>query len=449
MGGEQAGAAHLLRSFGGANRPVFTRGQGVELELSTGHVVLDAACGVGVTCLGYSAEPVVRRMTEQAGTLPYAHAMRFETPVMSELAGKVAAKAPGDLNHCFFVSGGSEAVESALKLARQYWIERGQPGKGLVIGRRPSFHGSTLATLSVGWYAARRETFAPLLLPTLHVPSPNRYRGCTFCGGVETGCTAACANALEKLILEQGPENVAAFIAEPIVGAAGGALVPPAGYFQRVKEICQTHDVLFIADEVITGFGRTGRWFGVEHEDVVPDILVFAKGIGAGYAPLGGIVVRDRVAEAIHGGSGAFQHNFTLASHAVSCAVGCAVIDEFERQDLIAKVAERADLLRSAFDGLAESGIVGDIRGRGYLLGIELVADRLTKQPFPRSAQVAARIAVKALEEGVLIYPCGGADGDSDYLLVMPAFVMEECQFAQVADRVNRAIHAVEAELRS
>jgi len=439
--------SYLLKQSVGSDFPMFVRGTGVELHTATGDVVIDAASGVGVTCLGYDAEPVVRRMTEQATNLPYAHALRFETPAMLELAAKVQTVAPGDLSTCFFASGGSEAMESALKCARQYWIERGLPNKRRVIGRRPSFHGASMAALSVGWYAERRKAYAPYLFEALHAPTPNPYRGCSACDWAPSGCTEACADDLERILLEEGPENVAPFIAEPIVGAAGGALVPPQGYFARIEKICRRYDVLFVADEVITGFGRTGRWFGVEHEGVTPDILVFAKGIGAGYAALGGIIVSSSVAEVIHSGSGAFQHNFTLSGHTIACAVGCAVLDEFNRLDLVSRVANGAGRLQGALDRLWESELVGDIRGRGYLWGIELVADRASRRSFSRSQRMAARVAARAIEEGLLVYPGGGSDGDSDYLLVMPPFVMPEEMFDDVAERLLRAIRAVQKDL--
>jgi adenosylmethionine-8-amino-7-oxononanoate aminotransferase len=432
---------HLLRPDIDRLYPVFVAGEGVELIDDHGRRYLDAASGVGVTCLGYSADTVAEAMLRQATTLQYVHALRFETPPMRQLADLIASVTPVHLNQIFFVSGGSEANESAFKLVRQYWLERGRPEKWRIVGRRPSFHGNTLATLAAGWHAGRRKRHAPLLLDFLHVDTPNLYRGC---GEHEGPCTAECAGRLEELIDRVGAASIAAFIAEPVVGAAGGALVPPEGYFERVREICTAHEILFIADEVITGFGRLGRWFGVERFGVVPDVVVFAKGVSAGYAPLGGIAVRDELIEAFRRGSGRFEHNFTMAGHPVACAAGIAAVETLMRDRLVERVAGLEavffESLHRHLDGLP---VVGDVRGLGFLAGVELVADPDRRTPFPPSMGMSARATAAAMQEGVVVYPCGGGveGGEAgDYLLLMPPFISTEAELEAMAERLGRGL---------
>jgi hypothetical protein len=479
---------HLIGPDLRTQAPVFVRGEGVELIDGDGRRYLDAASGVGVTCIGYSASEVVDAMREQAGTLPYLHAMRFEAPPAQQLADLVASVLPGDLDQVFFASGGSEANESVIKFVRQYWVERGQPERWKVIGRRPSFHGNTLATLSVGWHAGRRQRHAPLLLPMPHIGTPNSYRGCEHCrtadehrrtadehrrpaeehrrtegahrrtangdgAAAEAGrCTLACAAELEDAIQQAGPETVAAFIAEPVVAAAGGVLVPPPGYFQAIREICDRYDVLFVADEVFTGFGRLGTWFGMERFGVLPDIMVFAKGITAGYAPLGGFAVRTALVEPFRQGSGRFEHNFTYAAHPVAAAVGIAVIGILQRDRLVERVAAAEPMFASLLrDQLGELPVVGDVRSIGLLGGVELVADTGTKQPFPAPAGIAARATRLALDKGVIVYPCsGGVDGEAgDYLILAPPFVSSDDDLEQMVERTGHALRRLGHELAS
>jgi adenosylmethionine-8-amino-7-oxononanoate aminotransferase len=431
---------HLLRPDLEQVYPVFTAGEGVELIDVHGRRYLDAASGVGVTCLGYGAVEVVEAMTRQARVLPYVHSLRFETQPMRRLADMIAEVAPGDLNTVFFVSGGSEANETAFKFARQYWLERGEPERWRIIGRRPSFHGNTLATLAAGWHDARRRRHAPLLLDFPHVETPNQYRGCPLCAG---GCTLACADQLDEVIRQVGPETVAAFIAEPVLGAAAAALVPPDGYFRRVREICDRHGILLVADEVITGVGRTGRWFGIEHFGVQPDIVTFAKGIAGGYAPLGGMVVRDALLEAFRDGSGRFEHNFTMAGHPVACACGIATLEVLSRDRLVERVAELGPgFLELLHERVGDLPIVGDVRGIGFLAGVELVADRTTHRPFPPEEAMSVRATRYAMEEGVVVYACsGGVEGKSgDYLLLMPPFISTEEQLHDMVHRLARGL---------
>ncbi len=439
----------LLRADLSRPSTTFVRGEGVELVDQDGRRYLDAAAGVGVACLGYGVTEVADAMRAQAQELSYVHALRFESLPVRELAGLVSGVTPGDLDRVFFVSGGSEANESAFKFARQYWLERGEPERWRVIGRWPSFHGNSLATLAAGWHAIRRKRHAPLLLPFPHVEAPNRYRGCGHCAHAGS-CTLGCAEELERRILEVGPGSVAAFVVEPVVGAAAGALTPPDGYFQVVRDICDRYGVLLVADEVFTGFGRLGRWFGVERFDVQPDVLVFAKGVSGGYAPLGGFAVRTGLVEPLVRGSGRFEHNFTYAGHPVAAAAGAAVLKILIRERLVERVAAHEgpffDALRAV---LCDVGLVGDVRGCGLLAGVELVSDRVTKRPFPARAGVAATAASYAMEEGVIVYPCsGGVDGeDGDYLLLMPPFVSTTDELTEMVTRLGRALQRLSADL--
>ena len=440
---------HLLQAALRDRHPVMVAGEGVELVDGDGRRYLDAASGVGNACLGYSASAVGDAMREQAAQLPYVHGLRFETPVQRELADRIAGLAPGDLDWVFFTSGGSEANESAFKFARQYWLERGRPGKWKIIGRWPSFHGNTLATLAAGWHATRRAAHAPQLLAFDHVSSPNLYRGCGTCAR-SSACTLGCADELEQAIIRNGADQIAAFIAEPVIGAAAAASGPPPGYFARIREICDAYDVLLIADEVFTGFGRLGRWFGSERFDIRPDILSFAKGISAGYAPLGGIVVRDELVQAFQDGSGRFEHNFTMAGHPVSCAAGVAVLDILERDELVASVADREERLlswiREETEGIC---IVGDVRGCGFLLGIELVQDRMSKRSFPSDLHMATRAATATMAAGVITYPCqgGGWSSPGDALLVMPPFVSTDEELQEMARRIGTGLRNLEKEI--
>jgi len=446
-----ASTAHLLRPDLRKSYPVFVRGDGVELISDEGHRYLDAISGVGVTCLGYSATEVAEAVALQAQILPYVHTLRFETQPMRQLADLIADIAPGELSTVFFVSGGSEANETAFKFARQYWLEEGSVDKWKVIGRRPSYHGNTLATLSASWHIGRRQRHAPLLLKFPHTVTPNSYRGCTYCSDVGGKCSLACADELDEVIRHEGPETVAAFISEPVVGAAGGALVAPPGYYDRIRDICDQQRVLLISDEVITGFGRTGRWFGFEHFGVQPDIITFAKGVSAGYAPLGGLVVSNTLLAVFRAGSGKFEHNFTMAGHPIACAAGLATVTILRRDAMVERVAA----MESAFFGrlheaLDDVAIVGDIRGLGLLAGIELVADRATKRPFDFQDAVSSRAAACALDERINVYPCsGGVEGGEagDYLLIMPPFVTSEDELDEMVSRVGKALHRLSDEV--
>jgi adenosylmethionine-8-amino-7-oxononanoate aminotransferase len=420
----------------------------VWIETDDGRRILDGSSGALVASIGHGVREVVEAQRAQAERVSYIHGTHFTVEAQEELAERLAALAPGDLNRVYPVSGGSEANESAIKLARQYWLERGKPTKYKVIARWTSYHGNTLGALSLSGHAARRRPYAPMLLDEPHIPPCYCYR-CPF-GLAYPACGVRCAHALEDEVLRQGPEHVSAFIAEPLVGAAGGALTPPPEYFPIIRAICDRYDVLFIADEVMTGIGRTGANFAVNHWQVIPDIITTGKGVGGGYAPLGAMIVREGVYQAIATGSGAFVHGFTYGGHPPSVAVGAAVLKYVVEHSLVHQAAARGRYLEQRLQPLYASRIVGEIRGKGLMWGIEFVQDKATKQPFAREQRVAERVGEAAFRRGLIIYPgSGNADGvRGDQLLIGPPLVITEGEIDQLVEMLAGAIADVEQELR-
>lgn len=444
----QAQAAHNhLFSRSAQAKPRVRRAEGVWIETEDGRRILDGSSGALVASIGHGVREVIEAQRAQAEQVSYVHGTHFSVAAQEELASQLAALAPGDLDRVYPVSGGSEANESAMKLARQYFLETGRPAKHKVIARWTSYHGNTLGALSLSGHAARRRPYAPMLLDEPHIPPCYCYR-CPF-GLQYPSCGVRCAHALEDEITRQGPEYIAAFIAEPIVGAAGGALVPPPEYFPIIREICDRYDVLFIADEVMTGIGRTGESFAVNHWNVVPDMITTGKGVGGGYAPLGAMIVREPVYQAIAQGSGAFLHGFTYGGHPPSAAAGAAVLKYVAGHDLVANAARRGAYLAERLAPLREQQIVGDVRGKGLMWGIEFVRDRATKEPFNRNLRVAERIGEAAFERGLIIYPgSGNADGvNGDQLLIGPPLVISEPELDQLVAMLTAAIVAVEDDL--
>lgn len=418
---------------------IIERGEGVYLYDSKGHKYIDASGGPMVVNIGHGrrevAEAVARCMERLTYVLPvFAHEERLE------LAERIQKLTPGSLNRIWFGSGGSESVEAALKLAYQYQTVRGKPGKHKMLSRRQSYHGNTALTLAVGGMTARREAFAPLLPRGYHVAEAHCYR-CPF-GQTYPECALACAEDLERRILDEGPETVAAFIAEPVVAAAAGVVPPPPGYFARIREICDAHDVLFIADEVVTGFGRTGRNFGLDHYDVVPDIMTFAKGVASGYAPLGGMAVRDEIMEVFENDGVEFNTIFTYSAHPSACAAGNAVQRILEEECLIERAAEMGEYLGEALQRLTDLPIVGDVRGLGLLWGIEFVQDKATGAPFPAELDVKVDILRQCMRRGVVMYPGYGVDseGRGDQLILAPPFIIERHQIDEIVDVLDSVI---------
>jgi adenosylmethionine-8-amino-7-oxononanoate aminotransferase len=423
--------------------PQASRAEGCFVYTTEGRRYLDASGGAAVVTIGHGVEEVARAMAEQASRLAYVHSSQFQTGVVEKLAQRILNLAPQDMRRggrVYFTSGGSEATETAIKLARQYWLERGNAKRTRVIARRQSYHGSTLGALSVSANVRRREPFAPLLFEWGHAAQCFCYR-CPF-NLTYPECNVDCADDLDRLLVRDGDEDVAAFIFEPVSGATLGAAVPPEGYVQRIAEICHRHKILLIADEIMSGMGRTGKPFAVQHWDVTPDMILVGKGIASGYAPLGAVIVAGHVAEAIAHGSGTFLHGFTYNSHPVAAAAGNAVLDAIERDKLFDRVVSAGQEMSAALAPLKRFSVVGEVRGIGLLWGVEFVRDAKSREPFPPDARISARIAEDALESGVMTYPIQGcADGQrGDHILLAPPFTITSGMIQMVASALEHAV---------
>ncbi|MDQ0139734.1 aspartate aminotransferase family protein [Cupriavidus necator] len=425
--------------------PVAVAGQGIELIDSTGRRYLDACGGAAVSCLGHGHPRVIEAIKAQLDTIAYAHTSFFTTEVSETLAETLAQAAPGDLDHVYFVSGGSEAVESALKLARQYFVEVGQPARRHFIARRQSYHGNTLGALAIGGNAWRREPFLPLLVPAHHVSPCYAYRD-RQAGETDAQYAQRLADELEVKILELGPGSVAAFVAETVVGATAGAVPPVGDYLKRIRAVCDKYGVLLILDEVMSGMGRTGYLFACEEDGVVPDIVTIAKGLGAGYQPIGAMLSTRRIYDAIVGGSGFFQHGHTYIGHATACAAALAVQRTIVEDRLLANVLARGEQLRSRLrEALGDHPNLGDVRGRGLFVGVEFVADRDSKATLDPALKTHARLKSAAMRNGLLVYPMGGTvDGvHGDHVLFAPPFICTPRDIDHIVERFAAAVQAV------
>ncbi|QTP55630.1 aspartate aminotransferase family protein [Billgrantia sulfidoxydans] len=424
--------------------PTAVKGEGHYLIDDQGRRYLDACGGAAVSCLGHSDAAAIEAIREQVGKVAYAHTAFFTTEPMEALADFLVERAPAGLESVYFVSGGSEAMEAALKLARQYFIEIGQPQRKHLIARRQSYHGNTLGALATGGNAWRRQQFEPLLIDVSHVSPCYAYRGLQEGESPEAYATRL-ADELEAEILRLGAENVMAFVAEPVVGATMGAVPAVPGYFKRVREVCDRHGVLLILDEVMCGMGRTGTLFAAEQEGVTADLITIAKGLGAGYQPIGATLVSGRIRDAIANGSGFFQHGHTYIGHATACAAALAVQTTIQERDLLPRVRELGEgLQRRLTERLGEHPHVGDIRGRGLFLGLELVADRATKAAFEPERKVHARVKQAAMQAGLMCYPMGGTiDGrQGDHILLAPPFILAESHLDEIVDKLDIALRS-------
>ncbi|MBX8518995.1 aspartate aminotransferase family protein [Pseudomonas cichorii] len=422
--------------------PIALQGEGPYLIDSNNRRYLDASGGAAVSCLGHSDPDVIEAVRRQVGQLAYAHTSFFTTQVMEELADFLVARAPEGIDSVYFVSGGSEAIEAALKLARQYFIEIGQPRRKHLIARRQSYHGNTLGALATGGNEWRRKQFEPLLIDVSHVSPCYAYREQQKGESVEAMGVRLAAE-LEAEILRLGAENVMAFVAEPVVGATLGAVTAVPGYFKRIRQVCDRHGVLLILDEVMCGMGRTGSLFAAEQEGITADLITIAKGLGAGYQPIGATLVSKRIRDAIASGSGFFQHGHTYIGHATACAAALAVQKAIESRGLLAQVNRLGEGLRERLlDRLENHPHVGDIRGRGLFQGIELVADRESKAPFEPALKLHAKIKQAAMAEGLMCYPMGGTvDGlRGDHILLAPPFILEDHHLDEIADKLLAAV---------
>jgi adenosylmethionine-8-amino-7-oxononanoate aminotransferase len=427
--------------------PIAVRGEGSWIITAAGRRLLDASGQAAVVNIGHGVGEIGRAMAEQASQIAFAHTTQFHSAPAEKLAERLLALAPPnfrDGGRVYFTSGGSEATETAIKLARQYWLERGDSKRFRVVSRRQSYHGSTLGAMSVSGNVARRAPYQPQLAEWGHI-APCFCCHCPF--DLEfPECGLACANDLETLLQASASDaNVAAFIFEPVVGATLGAAAPPDGYVTRIAEICRRHNILLIADEIMSGMGRTGTPFAVQHWNVEPDLILVGKGIASGYAPLGAVLVSRKVVEAFDRGTGAFQHGFTYQAHPVATAAGNAVLDFIESQRLFERVPSTAQQLRSHMKQLESHPHVGEIRGLGLLLGIEFVKDKRTREPFPREDNIAEKIRQAALAENVLTYPSQGCvDGiRGDHVLLAPPFVLTPTESEIIARALGAALARV------
>lgn len=401
-----------------------------------GREYIDADSGaISVISIGHGVEEIVEAMADQARRLAYVHNGQFENVPAEELATALAAFAPGDLNRSTFASGGSEAIETAVKLVRHYHLLRGKGDKEVVISRERSYHGATLLALGLSGTPARQEPYVTYFSGNRKIAAPYSYR---LLPDAEDGSP----DELAALIEDIGPDQVSAFVAEPIGAAAAPGLTPPPGYFERIREICDEFDVIFIADEVVTGMGRTGENFGIEHWDAVPDVIVTAKGLAGGYLPLSAVIFADEIAATFEDAGTSFMHGLTYESHPLACATGLAVLTIIERDDLVANAATRGAHLKELLLELAERHeVIGDVRGMGLLLGLELVADRASREPLPRALDFAGRFHLAAQERGVMIYP--GApphDGSSDQVLITPPLTVSAADVEEIVARLDQAL---------
>lgn len=423
--------------------PIAVRGEGAWLFTADGRKYLDAAGSAAVVNIGHGVPEIAAAMTAQASQLAFAHTSQFHNLPAERLAARLLELAPPNFKdgRVYFTSGGSEAAETAIKLARQYFLEIGKPGRYRIVSRRQSYHGSTLGAMTLSGNLARRAPYQPLLAEWGHIAPCFCYR-CPF-GKSFPQCALACADDLETLLVSPDAATAAAFIFEPVVGATLGAAVPPDGYAARIAEICRRHDILLIADEVMTGLGRTGKPFAVQHWNLEPDIILTGKGIASGYAPLGAVLVSAKVVEAFARGSGSFKHGFTYQAHPVSSAAGNAVLDYLESHNLFARVAPVAESLRAALAPLESHPHVGQIRGLGLLLGVEFVRDKSTREPFDPAQSIAEKIRAAAMEEAVLTYPTQGCvDGvRGDHLLLAPPFILTPAESTFIAQGLSIALN--------
>ena len=438
----------VLHRRNGQSYPVAESGAGVLIRDADRRDYIDASGGAAVSCLGHSHPDVLAAMRAQLDSLAYAHTSFFTTQVAEELADDLVRHAPDGISHVYFVSGGSEAIEAALKMARQYFVEIGQPGRRRFIARRQSYHGNTLGALAVGGNEGRRAQFEPLLIDVRHVSAPYAYRG-QRAGESAEEYGERLGEELEEAIRELGPETVIAFVAETVGGATAGAITAPPGYFRRVREVCDRHGVLLILDEVMCGMGRTGTLHACEQEGVSPDLMAIAKGLGGGYAPIGAVLVGERLFEALERGSGLFQHGHTYLGHPLACAAALAVQRVIRRDSLLANVRRQGEhLSRRLAERFGNHHHVGDVRGRALFQAIELVADRSAKEPFDPGLKLHARIKSEAMARGLMVYPMGGTvDGSSgDHVLLAPPFIVDGGTIDAIVERLGESVDAALAQ---
>lgn len=438
----------LIKPMLDEDYPVIGYGKGVYLYDVDGKKYLDASSGAVTANIGHGVQEIIEAMHEQAKKVSFVYRSQFTSVAAERLAGKIAELTPDELNWCFFVNSGSEATETAMKMAIQYWQEKGIQTKTKILSRWVSYHGITLGALSMSGHPGRRARFVPLLedFPVIH--PPYCYR-CPY--KLEApGCNYLCAQELEVAVNRIGAEKIAAFIAEPVIGAAGGAITPPKNYFKVIKKICDDHDILFIADEVMTGFGRTGTMLACEQWDVLPDLVAFGKGMGAGYAPIAAAVASEKVMEPILAGTKSVMSGHTLSANPQSCAVSLAVLEYLEKNKIMNEVESKAVYLRNGLEKLKGMfPFVGDVRGKGLLLGIEFVKDRDSKTPFPRTAMITQKMVSIAKEKGLLIYPaCAGIDGvNGDAIIISPPLTITKLEMDELISLLKETLDFLKVQI--
>jgi len=435
----------VFHRYPALSMPTAVAGDGPYVIDSNGKRYLDGSSGAAVSCLGHSHAKTIAAIQQQVGRLAFAHTSFFTNQPAEALAGLLADSAPGDLDKVYLLGSGSEAIEAALKLARQYFVERGEPARSRVIARRQSYHGNTLGALGASGNLWRRKAFEPLLMDVIHVAPCYAYRD-RAADETEVAYGLRLATELEAAILKAGPETVMCFLAETVGGATLGAVPPVPGYFARVREVCDKYGVLLVLDEVMCGMGRTGSLFAFEQEGVQPDLVAIAKGLAAGYQPIGALMASARIFDTVVGGSGFFQHGHTYTGHIAACAAAVAVQTAIREENLLANVVLRGQQLRQRLNQrFGSHPHVGDIRGRGLLMAMEIVEDRATRAPFPGSRKLAARIKQAALDAGLICYPMGGLlDGvHGDHVMLAPPFIVEERHLDEIVDKLDFALEAV------
>ncbi len=437
--------SHLLKPKLNADYPLIASGQGIYLYDQQGRRFLDGCSGAVTATIGHGVPEIVAAMQAQASQVAFVYRSQFSSAAAEALATRLARLAPGDLEWVSFVNSGSEATEMALRLALQYWRERQRPAKTRVLSRQISYHGITLGALSLSGHSARRSHYEALLHDFAVAPPAYCYR-CPFHLHPQS-CQLACANDWERIFAQFDPETIAAVIVEPIVGAAGGAIPAPKGYLGRLRELCDHHEILLIADEVMTGLGRTGDWFACAHDGIVPDLLVLGKGLGAGYAPMAAVLVREPLVATLRNGSGMAGSGHTYSSNPLSAAICLAVLDYIEQHDLLRAARERGAELRAGLERLQQRyAWIGDVRGRGLLLGVELEADRLTQRSGATTADLLPRLVQLVFDHGLLIYPAG-IPGQIQAVLVAPPLVISPAQVDELLALLDTTFAALETEL--
>ena len=444
-----AETSHAFYSNLRENLPTIDRGEGVYLYDTNGKRYLDGSSGPVACNIGHGVKEIAEALAAQAEKVSYAFRSQFTSEPIEKLADLIAEMAPGDLNRVFFLSSGSEASEMAAKIAQQYYLEQGKMRKELIVSRWLGYHGITLGALSMSGHVYRRKNYVMSLLPYPKIPACYCYR-CPL-DRQYPDCGIGCAHKLTEAVQRTGQDYISAFIAEPVVGAAAGAVGAPPEYFRIIREICDASDILFIADEVMTGFGRTGKDFAITHDNVVPDMITFAKGASAGYYPLAGVIVSEKIYRVLREGSGRFGPGHTYSATPLAGAVGVKVIEYCKEHDLFGNVNRLSPYLMDQLNSLYKYSIVGDVRGKGFLTGIEFVRNRKTKEPFDfkQWAKISLMIVQKAFEKGLLIYPGGGTvDGHrGDHILIAPPLTIKKHEIDELFFLLDQSIKEVQEEL--